>query len=228
MKNKKIQTLSRKFPKTYSQELGINTEKNWGEIFKWFIASLLFGKRITENTAKKTYREFRREGLLTPKGISEAGWDKLVEVLDAGGYARYDFSTATRLLDIMKGLEKKGGLENLYKESENSRELEQKLKEFKGIGDVTTNIFLRELRFMSKIDPEISEFIKISAKNLDIDLNINRKTKEFIHLESALLRLGKDYCRKNKCKKCPVTKYCKRKNHRLLKALGSSTASSLR
>ncbi|MCK4731713.1 MAG: hypothetical protein KAT65_04565 [Methanophagales archaeon] len=209
MKNKKIQALSRKFPKTYSEELGINIEKNWDEIFKWFTASFLFGKRISENIAKKTYREFEREGLLTPRSITEAGWDKLVEVLDAGGYARYDFSTATRLLDIMKGLREKESLENLYKESKNSKEFEQKLKEFKGIGDVTTNIFLRELRFMSKINPETSKLVKNSAENLDIDLNINRKTKEFIHLESALLRLGKDYCRKNKCRKCPVTEYCK-------------------
>lgn len=203
-----VKKLLREFPKTYSEELGINLEKGWGEIFKWFLASLFFGKRISENIAKRTYREFEKKGLLTPGSISEAGWDKLVEVLDAGGYTRYDFSTATKLLDIMEILEKNDSLESFYRESKNSKEFEEKLKEFKGVGDVTTNIFLRELRFMHKIDPEVSKFVKISAKNLDIALNMNRKTKEFIHLESALLRLGKDYCGKNMCRKCPVTEKC--------------------
>jgi len=158
--------------------------------------------------AKKTYREFEREGLLSPQRILASGWNKLVEVLDRGGYVRYDFSTATKLLDIMSVLKRKSLME-MYKESRNSEDFENKLLEFKGIGNVTTNIFLRELRFMPKVNPELSRFVKISAKNLGIDLNkFNRKTRRFIHLESALLRVGKNYCRKNKCDICPVKEHC--------------------
>ena len=211
MENKKIKKLFQVFPKTYSEELGINLwSKNPEEIFKWFLASVLFGKRISEQIAKNTYEEFEREDLLTPESILEAGWDKLVEILDrGGGYVRYDFSTASRLLDIMKDLKESGGLMELYKRSKNSEDFENKLKDFKGVGDVTANIFLRELRFMDGINPKICRFVEISARNLDINLERDRKTQNFIRLESALLRLGKDYCRKKKCKVCPVRKYCR-------------------
>ncbi|MCK4968794.1 MAG: hypothetical protein KAS12_07100 [Candidatus Aenigmarchaeota archaeon] len=57
--------------------------------------------------AKKTYFAFEKAGLLTPNKILEAGWDKLVKVLDQGHYVRYDFSTATKLLEICKEFKKR-------------------------------------------------------------------------------------------------------------------------
>ncbi len=88
---------------------------------------------------------------MSPEEILKAGWDKLVEILDRGHYVRYDFSTATKLLEISKELkERYGSLGELLKQSKNRRDLEAKLKEFKGIGPVTTRIFLREFKVWSK------------------------------------------------------------------------------
>lgn len=200
--SEKIRLLLKEFPQTYSEELGIDLKsKNPKEIFKWFLASILFGHRISETIAKNTYREFEKEGLLTPDKILDVGWDELVRVLDDGGYVRYDFSTASALLDIMKNLkEKYGSLEKLYEESKDSKDLEKRLQEFKRIGPVTTNIFLRELRAVwPKANPELSKFVKIGAKNLRINLNkINRKTDQFVHLEAALLRFGKKIVKSRK------------------------------
>jgi hypothetical protein len=70
------------------------------EIFKWFLASILFGARISEAIVIRTYREFEGEGVLSVRGVLDKGWDGLVEILDRGGYARYDFKTATKLFDI--------------------------------------------------------------------------------------------------------------------------------
>lgn len=202
------------FPLTYSEELGIDLKlKKESEIFKWFLASILFGKRISETIAKNTYREFEKEGLLTPERIIDAGWDELVRVLDNGGYVRYDFSTASALLDIMKTLkEKYGSLKMLYKLSRNSGDLERRLQEFRKIGPVTVNIFLRELRAIwHKANPGISEFVKLASKNLGIDLGkYDKRTEKFVHLESALLRLGKNYCRKKKCEVCRLKQHCKK------------------
>jgi hypothetical protein len=39
---------------------------------------------------------------LTPKQILKTGWDDLVKILDEGGYTRYDFKTADRLLESNK------------------------------------------------------------------------------------------------------------------------------
>lgn len=226
MMKEKIKLLLKIFPQTYSEELGIKLKsKKPKEIFKWFLASVLFAHRIPESIAKKTYKEFEKEGLITSKKILDAGWDKLVQVLDKGGYVRYDFSTATALLGIMKQLEVKyGSLENLYKKAKNQKSLENRLKEFKRVGAVTVNIFLRELRDIWKVDPLPSKFTIIAANNLSLIRTKNPekaleelkkiweknkvKNKTFANFETALLRLGKNYCNKNKCKICSLVKLC--------------------
>lgn len=190
-----VKSLIKEFGKTYSTSLGIDLKKGKeGEIFKWFLASILFGKRISAEIASKTYKEFEAKGILSPEKILKTGWDGLVKVLDDGGYVRYDFSTATKLLDLMKGLiEKYGTLCELHRQAKDPRDLERRLMEFKGIGPVTTNIFLRELRTIwAKSDPEPIDFVKKAARDLGIDLNkFNRKTERFIRLEAALIRFGK-------------------------------------
>ncbi len=116
------------------------------EVFKWFLACLLFGKPIQQEVAKRTYFVFLEEGLDNPDAIIKAGWDKLVEVLDKGHYVRFDYSTATKLLDVCKALkEKYGNLSNLIAQSKNQADLAKRLEEFKGVGPVTVRIFLRDL-----------------------------------------------------------------------------------
>src|SRR2546425_12144575 len=104
--------------KIYAKELAIDlASKQEVEYFKWFLACLLFGKPIRQEVAKRAYFEFVKEGLITPEAIIQAGWHKLVEVLDRGSYVRYDFSTATKLLDISKTLQEKyGTLTDLLKQ----------------------------------------------------------------------------------------------------------------
>lgn len=134
--------------KIYSTDLGIDVSSGKdSEIFKWFLACLLFGKPIQQEVARKTYFEFQKAGLLTPEKILKAGWDKLVKVLDKGHYVRYDFSTATKLLEICRRLkEKYGSIGKLLAESKNENELNKKILEFKGIGPITARIFLRDLK----------------------------------------------------------------------------------
>ena len=134
--------------KIYSKDLGINLKSGKEkEIFKWFLSCLLFGKPIQQEVAKRTYFELEKEGILTPEKILKAGWNKLVEVLDRGHYVRYDFSTATKLLNICKKLKKNyGNLTNLIKKAKNKKDLEKKLLKFKGVGPVTVRIFLRDLK----------------------------------------------------------------------------------
>jgi endonuclease III len=206
--NETKRLLLKEFPKTYSEELGIDLKsKKEKEIFKWFLASILFAHRIPETIAKKTFKEFEKEKLTTPEKILDAGWDRLVEVLDRGSYVHYDFSTASSLLEIMKSLkEEYGSIKKLYEESKNSKDLEEKLQAFKRVGPTAVNIFLRELRAVwPKADPEISNFVKLAAKNLKLDLSkFDKKSEKFVRIESALLRLGKDYCSKKKCSVCRI------------------------
>ena len=187
----------------YSEELGLDLSEP-EDRFKWFLASLLFAKRISAEIAKKTYHRFEEEGLNTPGKILAAGWDRLVEVLDSGGYVRYDFSTASNLLRIMKEIkEKYGDLEELHRQASDPKDLEKRLQEFVGVGPVGVNIFLRELRgIWEKARPRPSRIATEAAQRVGL---------EDVELyESALVRLCLEYCKKGKCKDCPVPKYCKK------------------
>lgn len=191
---------------SFSKELGLDLSKP-ADRFKWFLASILFAKRISAEIAKKTYREFERERLTTPKNILEAGWDRLVEVLDSGGYVRYDFSIASNILECMRKLvEEYGDLEEVHRMAVDARDLEARLKEFKGVGPMAVNIFLRELRgIWKKADPKVSDIAVNTAKKLGI-----RDPKPY---ESALVRINLQYCKRRRCAECPVSEFCKDKEN---------------
>lgn len=193
---------------SYSEELGLDLSRP-KDRFKWFLASLLFAKRISTEIAKETYRRFEEEKLVTLEKILEAGWDRLVQVLDSGGYVRYDFSTASKFLEIMKKLrENYGDLEGIHRASKDPRDLERRLQEFKGIGPVGVNIFLRELRDVwKKADPKPSSVAVKVARQLSLE-----DPKPY---ESALVRLNLEYCKKHRCKGCPVKNYCKIESMRI-------------
>jgi hypothetical protein len=88
-----------------ARSLGIDlASKREEELFKWFLACLLFGKPIQSEIAEQAWRELVHVGLTSPAAISRAGWDKLVSLLDRAHYVRYDFSTATKLLEVSREL----------------------------------------------------------------------------------------------------------------------------
>jgi len=188
--------------KTYSKELGLDLSKP-EDRFKWFLASILFAKRISADIARRTFLRFVEEGLTTPEAILEAGWDRLVEVLDSGGYVRYDFSTASNLLEIMGKLKREyGSIDELHEVASDPRDLERRLMEFKGVGPVCVNIFLRELRgIWSKADPKPSNLAVKVAEKLGL--------KDVKPYESQLVRIYLEYCKKRKCDSCPVRSFCK-------------------
>ncbi len=154
---------------TFSRELGIDVaSRDAQELFKWFLAAILFGARISEALAVRTYREFEKQRLTTAKRVVACGWDGLVAVLDEGGYVRYDFKTASKLGEVGKALlgQYRGDLNRLHETARDPRDLEAKLKALgKGIGDVTVEIFLREMRSTwEKADPPLSELAMLAAK----------------------------------------------------------------
>jgi endonuclease III len=198
-----IMELDRKLSKipSYSKELGLNLRKP-EDRFKWFLASMLFAKRISADIAEKTYLLFEAEGLTTSDAILRAGWDKLVKVLDAGGYVRYDFSTASTLLETMEKIKARSGLESIHEKATGPEDLEKKLQELKGVGPVATNIFLRELRgIWPKARPKPSR--------LALDVGRRLRLRAIEPFESALVRLKLEYCKRKKCEKCPVRIHCR-------------------
>ena len=133
---------------SYAQSLEIDLwSKSEKELFKWFLACLLLGKPIQTEIAEKAYKELVAAGFTTPEAILQAGWNKLVAVLDRAHYVRYDFSTATKLLGVCRELKRRyGTVTNLLKQANTAVELSQKLQDFKHIGPVTARIFVRDVR----------------------------------------------------------------------------------
>jgi endonuclease III len=228
MRKESLKILIENFGQKYSEILGINlASKKEEEIFKWFLTSILFGAPINETSVIKTYKCFQKYDVLTPKRILQTGWDGLVKILDEGSYTRYDFKTADKLLEVMKNLIQKynGSLTFLYDNASDKQNLENRLKDLgKGIGKVTVKIFLRELRGVwDKAEPEPTELVVVAAENLGISkkergkaleqlwafwIKNEVKGKSFVNFETALLRLGKNFCRKGKCAVCPVKDEC--------------------
>lgn len=229
MKQETLKALLENLGQRYSEVLGINLKDGADEeIFKWFLASLLFGAPISETSVIKTYKCLQKYGVLTPERVVETGWDSLVRILDEGGYTRYDFKTADKLLEVMQNFMERynGSFNLLHSRASNTRDLESMLKDLgKGIGDVTVSIFLRELRdIWEKAEPNPTSLVISAAKNLGIvktetpnnaleqmrDFWIENKVagESFIHFETAMLRLGKDFCRNEKCASCPVKSDC--------------------
>ncbi len=179
----------------YSEELNIELRKNTDEeLFKWFLASILFGARIQAKIAKNTYKTFEKYDLLKPKKILDAGRDYLVSpIMREGGYVRYDGKTSDQILKNYRTILDKynGSLLKIHSKSNSNKELEKNLKKFHGIGSVTVNIFLRELRpIWEKANPEPLDRVKNIAEELDIDLSeFNRKSWDFVRVEAGLIRL---------------------------------------
>ena len=229
MNKKFAKLLISNFGQKYSEILGINlSNRDEGEIFKWFLASVLLGAPLTETAVIKPYKCFEKRKVLTPQKILKVGWDGLVRTLDEGSYTRYDFKTADKFLEVMDILVTKyeGNLNLLHEQATDSSDVEKRLKELgKGIGDVTVGIFLRELRgIWEKANPKPTPLVVLAAKNLRIAKEKNPQEvlqelerfgtknkvneKDFVNLETALLRIGKDFCRKMKCRRCKLRRFC--------------------
>jgi hypothetical protein len=179
----------------YSEELGIDLSRGRdADYFRWFLASLLFGGRISETVAKNTYGALVRHGLTTPGKIVNAGWDYLVDpIMREGGYVRYDGRKSAQLLrDCQTLIEVYGGrLSRLERAAASAADLETQLDTFYGVGPVTVNIFLRELRpFWAKADPEPLPVVRALARKLKLDLGrYKRKSLTFARVEAGLIRL---------------------------------------
>jgi len=227
MKKAELKTFVENLGEKYSDVLGIRlSSKRDEEIFKWFLAAVLFGAPITETSVVKTYKCFKKRDVLSPNKILQTGWNGLVEILDEGSYTRYDFKTADKLLEVMKKLNAKygGSLNRLHDEAKDSFDLEKRLKELgKGIGDVTVSIFLRDLRGVwQKADPKPTPLVIFAAKRLGIVKTDDPKQalkelkvfwrknrihgKSFVNFETALLRFGKDLRRKERRQQIGKTK----------------------
>lgn len=179
----------------YSRELGIDLDRGGDEIERWALAATLFGNRISAGIAMRTYRVLARTGVRTLADARERGWDDLVALLDEGGYARYDFRTATRLHALAQAVgERHGGrIAALGGALCRPAELEVALDALPGWGPVTVRLFLRELRGVwPGADPPIDERALEAARHLGLVRPAGAPAEARARLRRLAVRAGVD------------------------------------
>ena len=139
-----VETLGGRF----STELGIDVDAGDAQVERWFLAATLFGARISAAVAERTFRVLSDAGLARIGQARHIPQDDLIAYLDEGGYARYDFRTATRLqaLSEVIGERYDGQAAVIGQRFTTYPGLCQALDVLPGWGPVTIQLFLRELR----------------------------------------------------------------------------------
>jgi hypothetical protein len=186
----------------YSAELGIDVEAGDAEIERWFLAATLFGTRISARIAEQTFRELEAGGLERIGQARTVPAAELVGLLDAGGYARYDFRTAARLLQLSEVVcDQFGGqIATIGRRHRSYPELHAVLDALPGWGEVTVRLFLRELRGVwPGAQPPLDERAAAAARHLrllssgavlsDLAGLANTAGLDVRELESGLVRL---------------------------------------
>ncbi len=133
---------------TYAEEVGLHVERNTpSELFQLLVLALLLSARIAAGNAVEAATALRKAGLTTPRKMAEATWQARVDVITWHGYKRYDERTSTMLGDSAALLLERyrGDLRHLREAAGfDVRREWTLLQEFKGIGKVGADIFLRE------------------------------------------------------------------------------------
>jgi hypothetical protein len=132
----------------FSAELGIDVDAGEAEVERWFLAATLFGTRISAQVAERTFRVLADAGLVRIAQARHVPSDELVTLLDEGGYARYDYRTAVRLLALSEvvGERYDARVAEIGQRHPSYPELRAALDTLPGWGPTTVQLFLRELR----------------------------------------------------------------------------------
>jgi hypothetical protein len=200
-----IEVLLNRFGETYAQALSIDLSRATpAALFQWFCACLLFGARIRADAALRAAKALFEEGLTTAEKMASATWEDRTRILNRAGYARYDESTSRMLGESSRMLidRYRGDLWNLREAAgRDPQEERRRLEEFKGIGDVAVDIFMREVQLAWE---ELYPFADRRGLSAAVKLGLGESAQalaglvdasDFPRLMAALVRvdLGKHY-----------------------------------
>jgi endonuclease III len=134
---------------TYAEEAGVRLKDQPMPLFQLLTLCMLASKPIDAAIAMQAARELFRAGLRTPQSVLRGDRADMIRAFGRAHYVRYDESSATRLADIAAAVrdEYGGDLRKLADRSDHDVQAAARLlKQFKGIGDTGSDIFLREIQ----------------------------------------------------------------------------------
>jgi hypothetical protein len=132
----------------FSAELGIDVDAGDDEVERWFLAATLFGARISAGVAEHAFTVLDAAGLKRIDQARHVPAEDLVRLLDEGGYARYDFRTASQLRILSELIDERfdGQVAVIGERYQVYPALWAALIVLPGWGQMTIQLFLRELR----------------------------------------------------------------------------------
>ncbi|KAI0034416.1 hypothetical protein K488DRAFT_84034 [Vararia minispora EC-137] len=181
---------------TFASSLGIDLGTSDG-LYQLLVASLIFSARINMDIAASTAK-LVIEKVPSLKDLKESTWDQRVEWLTEGKYTRYREKTATQLGELAEMLQEKGGSVEAIREAagKDAQRERKTLKDFKGIGDVGVDIFLRDAQAVfDEVFPFAGKRDLASAKNAGLATTakglleqVGGDKQKFLRLLTALIK----------------------------------------
>jgi len=193
----------------YSAGLGIDVDAGEADVERWFLAATLFGARISARVAERAFGVLAAAGLARIGQLRHVPSADLIGMLDAGGYARYDFRTVTRLVELCEIIDARYGGQVAVIGSRFAAypELRAALDALPGWGPVTVRLFLRELRGVwPGADPPLDERAAAAAGHLGLAGLAAACGLDVRDLESGLVRL--DLAHGRAMGRCPGGQAC--------------------
>jgi endonuclease III len=195
-----VRALLERHGTTYADEIGIRLGRGGpSALFRLLCAALLLSARISADLAVAAARALAGKGWTTPRKLAGATWAERTKVLNRAGYARYDERTSRMLADAAGHLiDAYGGdLRRLRDAADRDPAQERRLlKEFKGIGEVGADIFLREAqRAWPELRPFFDDRALASARRLRLPDDVAQLAAlaprgDTARLAAALVRSG--------------------------------------
>lgn len=185
---------------TFAEEAGITLADKPMPLFELLVLCMLASKPIDATVATRAAKELFREKLRTPDAVLDADRQTMIAAFGRAGYARYDESSATRLVDIATAVrdDYDGDLRGLAtRAGTDVATATRLLKEFKGIGDTGADIFLREVQDVwTWVRPHFDARARSAAAELglpeDADALAALGKSECARLAAALVRVSLD------------------------------------
>jgi endonuclease III len=154
-----VKVLLDRFGRTFAEQAGIKLADKPSPLYELLVLATLLSARISSDVAVAAAKELFAAGYRTPQRMKEASWQDRVDALGRGHYRRYDERTSTMLGEAATLLLERwhGDLRKLREEAGGDPpQIRKLLTEFKGIGPVGADIFLREVQ---AVWPQVAPYL---------------------------------------------------------------------
>lgn len=185
---------------TYAGEAGITLRDTPMPLFQLLVLCMLASKPIDAGIAVRAAAEVFHAGLRTPGAVRDARRQTMIDAFGRAGYARYDESSATRMVDIANAVLEhyRGDLRGLASSADqDTARAGALLQEFTGIGPTGADIFLREVQdTWTRVRPYFDERAVAAAHQLGLPTDPQALAalapQRVANLAAALVRVSLD------------------------------------